>query len=1171
MARDLTLLSDRLEQYLASSGRLALFRQSQARRIMVEIGTSREDLPNFADRLDERLHFGSHFLINGGLELLESPEFRSQGGRFLFAGAEGLECLVGSVETYHGSIQDERLRCAAAYYLAGFHARAFVILNRVLLNQNEIGYLEFLVAMVLKQDVSGAHKAVTEIYSDLDYADEGMAAAIQRGELGLDGAINRVAVRVVAGAVGLFLEYLRTGAERYQQLARNKIEEVINLAQTSRFVDIWWWSKVLLHLLHEIGDTSLWSALAPILPAGSPGSYVRSYIVAAQQQNVCTLWPSQLEAVAKIVAPERLSLCVRMPTSAGKTRIAELAILTAFQDYAEENPKCIYIVPFRSLAVEVEHTLRSAFGPLGFTVSELYGGHTFGEVESRITEEVNIIIATPEKVDAMMRFAPTLFESIRCIIVDEGQTIGDKGERGLRAEFILHRLMRLLPRERCRYVFASAFLPNQEDFATWIGGCGEAAVNSDWRPTRQMVGEVCWQNGTARINYTHAGRKGFGTPCFVPRFIEQIVYTKRGREKKYPHEPREAVALSAVRLSVQGTVLLFVPQRQHVESTAEDVLLALKVDEEHNSVHNTGHLTVDLGRPEVSACLEAIKQERGDNSSLEECVHRGIAIHHGQLPRLLRQAIERFIASGQAQIIIATTSLAAGVNLPIRTVLVKGLWTDKANRIDARTFWNICGRAGRAMKEVEGQILFFMDLDLGPNRTARQVNSARKYNRTLIGDRNDEFVASALYRMLKLIREKWVRQMPDIGFDGICVRLANNDFNWIHEEEDRTELKNCFERLDEQLFAVLEEGLEDGELADLLQEVMTGSLLSVQLASQPIQDVDLNVALKTLMARLDYVKMRVPERAQRSIFYKLGLPIADCIMLDKSRDFLVEHFTQLNDWNGWDSAKRGNWLGLFVEWAATLPFSAVEPSDVASYVALTKQWMLGFTILELSKDRDVAKKWKKPDEVATAVEKFCDYRLSWLANAVVTYLPLVTAEEFKMPAVATALPAMFKYGTVEPLVTILAPFAEHDRRLAEALSSVCPFEVGAREVYRWLREQTVQTLVMSGLDPALGARLISARDKIFRTSPADDVPQHTECTVQFIGEVILPVEDSTVLALPDSHGDARIVELLSIDGIPVGRARPNHEILDIWFQWNRCVLTLRVGNQQPILAWATVA
>ena len=127
-----------------------------------------------------------------------------------------------------------------------------------------------------------------------------------------------------------------------------------------------------------------------------------------------------------------------MPTSAGKTRIAELSILKTFLEHPD-NPevKCVYIAPFRSLAVEIESTLRKGLRPLGIRVSEIYGGFDLSSTERRLVAETQVLIATPEKLDAIIRQDPDLLNEVRLVIIDEGHLAGQLSERGLRAEVLV--------------------------------------------------------------------------------------------------------------------------------------------------------------------------------------------------------------------------------------------------------------------------------------------------------------------------------------------------------------------------------------------------------------------------------------------------------------------------------------------------------------------------------------------------------------------------------------------------------------------------------------------------------------------------------------------------------------------------------------------------------------
>src|SRR5258707_11937598 len=101
--------------------------------------------------------------------------------------------------------------------------------------------------------------------------------------------------------------------------------------------------------------------------------------------------------------------------------------------------------------------------------------------------------------------------------------------------------------------------------------------------------------------------------------------------------------------------------------------------------------------------------EVGPGSLLLKLLDEGIIVHHGRLPGRVRLAVEELARAEAVRLIVATTTLAQGINFPIKTVLVRGLQMGETETVSPMTFWNICGRAGRAMKENEGQILFCVD------------------------------------------------------------------------------------------------------------------------------------------------------------------------------------------------------------------------------------------------------------------------------------------------------------------------------------------------------------------------------------------------------------------------------------------------------------------------------
>src|SRR5262249_2306600 len=180
-------------------------------------------------------------------------------------------------------------------------------------------------------------------------------------------------------------------------------------------------------------------------------------------------------------------LVVALPTSAGKTRVAEI---TALMTLASKR-RVLIVTPLRALSAQTERSFRTTFAPLGFSVSSLYGrsGLSSGDEDALRTRE--IVIATPEKLDFALRNDPTLISDVGLIILDEGHMIGPS-EREIRYETLVQRLLRRADAATRRIVCLSAILPEGkqlEDLTAWIRSDQPGGpVLSDWRPTRQRFG-----------------------------------------------------------------------------------------------------------------------------------------------------------------------------------------------------------------------------------------------------------------------------------------------------------------------------------------------------------------------------------------------------------------------------------------------------------------------------------------------------------------------------------------------------------------------------------------------------------------------------------------------------------------------------------------------------------
>ncbi|MGH8645382.1 MAG: DEAD/DEAH box helicase [Gammaproteobacteria bacterium] len=771
--RDMEQLSQRMETLIRDRTRRNLHAQAHARAILKQLGTPEREWPAFSSTLDERLTYFANVALVMAMDLVDAPAHQNLAMELLTQGAEAIEFLCAAGQ-FKACIPDELLKAATAYHIAGHHAPSYVLMHTLMSSNFEPDHFTQAVIALVNRDLARAREVTLAIFNQARFHDTEVAASLAAGTTADDDAIADLGRRSLTEAISWFLEFLKSGAASYRDTATERCRAVADLGREARHVDLWWWGKVLERLFRELGDSSLWNCFGDIGPRSPWGVPIQRYIESLLLQRPATvsLWPSQISALPMIKRTDAPSFCVRMPTSAGKTRIAELCIVRAVLDNLD-NPKWIYIAPFRSLAAEIERTLHRGLQALGIRVSEVYGGFDLTANDERLIQETQVLIATPEKLDAVLRMAPDLLSDIRFVIFDEGHLAGDISSRGLRAEFLINRLLWRLRREHCRHVFLSAVLPNPEDFARWIGGGADHIATSTWRPSRLLVGQCLWNGSRVRLDYSHSGATPLDHETFVPQLVRrrevQGIDGVGGRRKPFPANWQEAYAAAAIHLTSIETALAFVPQAKHVESTAKSILGVLQVSQ---ALARSEETALRFPSPDPTSalmqeCLTAISDELGPDSEVASFVRAGIAIHHGNLPSRVRLAIERLVRDRQLSLVVATTTLGQGVNLPIRTVLVRGVQQNQHHQVDSLGFWNIAGRAGRALQENEGHVLFFLD-ETAPTR---QVQRRRDAIRELIQQTSVEAVIELLHRALSFLRNLW-RNSPRSHGSGVRHDIA---------------------------------------------------------------------------------------------------------------------------------------------------------------------------------------------------------------------------------------------------------------------------------------------------------------------------------------------------------------------------------------------------------------
>ena len=372
-----------------------------------------------------------------------------------------------------------------------------------------------------------------------------------------------------------------------------------------------------------------------------------------------SLYPPQAEAVEKGVS-DGDSLVASIPTASGKTLIAQLAMLSA----VERGGKALYIVPLRALASEKREEF-SAFESYGVSVGVSTGNY---EDTGEWLAEKDIIVATSEKVDSLVRNGAPWVKDLDCVVSDEVHLVNDPN-RGPTLEVTLAKLRRINP--NLQVVALSATVGNAEQMAEWLDA---ELVDSTWRPIELRKG----------VHYGQALHFGDGT--------------QRELRVKSSEKPTESIVRTT--LSEGGSTLVFVNSRRNAEGAAKRLA-------------NTTRDGLDgEERQQLVELAEEIRSVSDTETSedLANCVEKGAAFHHAGCSSEHRSLVEDAFRGRLIKVVCATPTLAAGVNTPSRRVVVRD-WRRYSGEaggmkpLSVLEVHQMMGRAGRPGRDPYGEAL----------------------------------------------------------------------------------------------------------------------------------------------------------------------------------------------------------------------------------------------------------------------------------------------------------------------------------------------------------------------------------------------------------------------------------------------------------------------------------
>lgn len=543
-------------------------------------------------------------------------------------------------------------------------------------------------------------------------------------------------------AIHDFYQFLITGRTSRLEKSHEAIERAIQLFLDANDSENFALTTLLSVVMEEIRKRSVWKSIQNYFERYP--KYIKKLV--NSDPPIVELWASQIKAIDNgLLDKNKKNFVISMPTSAGKTLIAELAIIKCLIENMDST--CIYIAPNKALALQVERDLMKRVSPLGFKVSLVVGSYDYPEIAEMKLKNCRVLIITPEKLSLLLKRRHAIVLSCRLFVLDEAQTLQTGGDRGIHIEFLLIRIHNLLPNSQI--ILLSAVINNPEDIASWIEENRTQVVSIDWHPTRTLQAVL------------HEG---------VVEYYDE----NRGLKLEFPEtkgKPNiEKAVILAKAYRTLGPVLIFC----NTKSRAEEI--ANRLNEQMFLSHSADSLK------RLKELANRVSAQFGSDFALSKYLEKGIAYHHADLPSEIRSEIERLVRNGDIRLIASTTTLAEGINTPVSTVIIPYL---NFQEFTPRRRWkwipltkmlykNIAGRAGRALENTEGHVILLRQERKPLSETTKFIRSSRKELEHIESALKELAASDTISQTIDLKNKKALAYQTEI-LSTICDKIMQND------------------------------------------------------------------------------------------------------------------------------------------------------------------------------------------------------------------------------------------------------------------------------------------------------------------------------------------------------------------------------------------------------------
>lgn len=431
-------------------------------------------------------------------------------------------------------------------------------------------------------------------------------------------------------------------------------------------------------------------------------------------------FPSQRQALLQLAGKHKSNTLITFPTSTGKTFLGELlAIEPLIQG---EKGVAVYLAPYRAIVSQIVERDKRLIEASGITFIRAMGGYMEGLADVSASERV-FFVATPEAFDYAMRAKPEIAERIVSIAVDELHLIEQIG-RGTMLECLVSRLRDLQQGRQLRIIGLSAVIGDTRLLQQWLAVPDSHVLRTNWTPAKKRF-EIQLSNNRAAF-YGDASQvtKSKGSSTLKWNFssgLSRIPYLNDPRRQQDRARAYDQIADRAARMAVEmfnqfrGGILVVCSSKKDTRLIARKLLNHIEMDQVDTTT-----------RRRLSRLIE---QRYPHHRTLLAMLPYRICYHNADVEYEVRDLLQKLIEERYFKVVVSTTTLAEGVDLPFRAVILYR-WTHRENSgrqlFSTLLLRNIVGRCGRAGMFVEGDTIFFDNPSDDPEYDDSRVETIEK-------------------------------------------------------------------------------------------------------------------------------------------------------------------------------------------------------------------------------------------------------------------------------------------------------------------------------------------------------------------------------------------------------------------------------------------------------------